>query len=279
MRAFHILTVCLLAAPCAVAAEAAQTPGPAAPRVAPAAPPDLAAPPADAITTDSGLAWTVLAKGDEGEHPDATSVVTVDYTGWTSSGAAFDSTVLRGRPSTLFVSRLMPGMRDALLTMSRGERRRLWIPEALAFAGQKGRPAGAIVMELDLVDFTPPPTVPPTDVRNPPNDVKRSVSGLAWRILREGSGTTRPGPSSRVLVHYSGWTTSGKLFDSSVMRGQPAELAVDQVIKGWTEALQAMVIGEKRRLWIPENLAYKGDMGGPRGMLVFDIELLEIRKR
>ena len=80
-------------------------------------------------------------------------------------------------------------------------------------------------------------------------------------------------------VHYSGWTTDGKMFDSSVTRGEPAEFPLNGVIKGWTEGVQLMVAGEKRRFWIPEGLAYGPAIPGsgrPGGMLVFDIELLEI---
>jgi FKBP-type peptidyl-prolyl cis-trans isomerase len=83
-----------------------------------------------------------------------------------------------------------------------------------------------------------------------------------------------------VTVHYSGWKTDGTLFDSSVKRGQPASFPLNGVIKGWTEGLQLMVKGEKRRFWIPGNLAYGENPGGgrPGGMLVFDVELLGIQK-
>ena len=76
-----------------------------------------------------------------------------------------------------------------------------------------------------------------------------------------------------MTVHYTGWTTDGKMFDSSVARGKPATFQLDRVIAGWTEGVQLMVVGEKRRLWIPEALAYKGKRR-PQGMLVFDVELL-----
>jgi peptidylprolyl isomerase len=65
------------------------------------------------------------------------------------------------------------------------------------------------------------------------------------------------------------------MFDSSVARGEPIEFALNQVIPGWTEAVQLMVVGEKRIVWIPEELAYKGQPGAPAGMLVFEIELLD----
>jgi peptidylprolyl isomerase len=97
------------------------------------------------------------------------------------------------------------------------------------------------------------------------------------RVLKAGSGTRKPGASSVVTVHYTGWTTDGRAFDSSVARGQPAQFPVTRVIAGWTEGLQLMVEGEERRFWIPESLAYKGAPGKPAGMLVFDVELLSIR--
>ena len=76
-------------------------------------------------------------------------------------------------------------------------------------------------------------------------------------------------------MHYTGWTTDGKMFDSSVARGEPASFALNGVIAGWTEGVQMMVVGEKRRFWIPAHLAYEGK-DGPQGMLVFDIELIKI---
>jgi FKBP-type peptidyl-prolyl cis-trans isomerase len=255
--------------------RAAQAPPPAV-RVAPPAPPDVSAPPEDAVRSDSGLAWRVLEPGTGHGHPGPTDLVTMHYTGWTTEGRVFDSTTLRGRPSSLLMDRLMAGMREGLLQMVVGERRRLWVPEALAFAGQAGRPAGMVVLDIELLAFDPPPSVAPADVARVPGDASRSYTGLAWKVLRAGTGTERPGPSSRVTVHYTGWTTNGKMFESSVMRGQPAEFPVDGVIKGWTEGLQQMVVGEKRRFWIPQDLAYKGEPGSPRGTLVFDIELLAV---
>ena len=115
----------------------------------------------------------------------------------------------------------------------------------------------------------------PSDVAAPPADAIKTPSGLASRVLTPGSGTQHPKASSRVKVHYSGWTTDGKLFDSSVERGEPLVFGLNQVIRGWTEGVQLMVEGEKRRFWIPEALAY-GGRSEPRGMLVFDVELIKI---
>jgi FKBP-type peptidyl-prolyl cis-trans isomerase len=114
----------------------------------------------------------------------------------------------------------------------------------------------------------------PADVAAPPADAIRTPTGLASKVLRPGTGTRHPRPNSEVTVHYTGWTTDGKMFDSSLTRGEPATFNLSGVIRGWTEGVQMMVVGEKRRFWIPEKLAYAGG-GGPQGTLVFDIELLQ----
>jgi hypothetical protein len=119
----------------------------------------------------------------------------------------------------------------------------------------------------------------PVDVVAPSADAEVTPSGLASRVQKTGSGTAKPaGPTSVVTVHYTGWTTDGRSFDSSITRGQPAKFPLNKVIAGWTEGLQLMVVGEERRFWIPEELAYKGKSGKPAGMLVFDVELLEIQE-
>jgi FKBP-type peptidyl-prolyl cis-trans isomerase len=125
-----------------------------------------------------------------------------------------------------------------------------------------------------------PPPPAPTDVAATPNDAEKTQSGLASKVITKGSGDAHPKATDTVTVHYSGWTTDGKLFDSSVTRGEPSSFGLNQVIKGWTEGVQLMVKGEKRRFWIPAGLAYGENPGGgrPGGMLVFDIELLDIKK-
>jgi peptidylprolyl isomerase len=116
----------------------------------------------------------------------------------------------------------------------------------------------------------------PDDVAAPPKDAEKSKSGLASKVLVKGTGSQHPTATSTVTVHYTGWSTDGTMFDSSVVRGQPATFPLNRVIKGWTEGLQLMVVGEKRRFWIPANLAY-GENGRVPGMLVFDVELFEFQ--
>jgi len=258
------------------AAEAKATPPTAPEDEAFKAPADVAAPPADAETTASGLASKVLAPGQGTEKPSAEDTVQVHYTGWTTDGKMFDSSVKRGRPASFPLRGVIPGWTEGLQLMTKGEKRRLWIPEALAYKGMPGRPAGMLVFDVELLNIMKAPAAP-ADVAAPPKDAKKTKSGLLSKVLQAGTGKDHPAATSTVTVHYSGWTTDGKMFDSSVMRGQPASFGLNQVIAGWTEGLQLMTKGEKRRLWIPETLAYKGMAGKPAGMLVFDVELIDFK--
>ena len=197
----------------------------------------------------------------------------VHYSGWTTDGKLFDSSVVRGEPITFPLSGVIPGWTEGVQLMVIGEKRRLWIPEDLAYAGRQGAPQGMLVFDVELLEIVDQPKAP-DDVMAAPKDAACTPSGLCSRVLKPGSGTEHPPASSQVTVHYSGWTTDGQMFDSSMVRGEPATFPLIRVIPGWTEGVQLMVVGEKRRLWIPEALAYAGRQGAPQGMLVFDVELL-----
>jgi FKBP-type peptidyl-prolyl cis-trans isomerase len=119
-------------------------------------------------------------------------------------------------------------------------------------------------------------TTAPPDVAAPPADAVKTPSGLASKVITPGTGKIHPTKADRVTAHYTGWTTDGKMFDSSIPRREPATFPLNRVIAGWTEGVQLMVVGETRRFWIPEPLAYGGEQYGPKGMLVFDVELLKI---
>ncbi|HEX9944289.1 MAG TPA: FKBP-type peptidyl-prolyl cis-trans isomerase [Thermoanaerobaculia bacterium] len=242
------------------------------------APPDVAAPPADAQVTASGLASKVLSPGSGTEHPVSTDLVKVHYTGWTTDGKMFDSSVVRGRPTVFPLNKVIAGWTEGVQLMVVGEKRRFWIPAKLAYEGKPDRPQGTLVFDVELLDILRVPPVPP-DVATPPSEAQNhSASGLAWKVLKPGTGTRHPRRTSTVRVHYTGWTTDGKMFDSSYQKGTPATFELTKVIPGWTEGLQLMTEGESRRFWIPKKLAYRGAPGKPEGMLVFDVELLEIVK-
>lgn len=122
----------------------------------------------------------------------------------------------------------------------------------------------------------------PDDVAAAPSDAETTSSGLASKVVQAGTGTAHPSAEDEVTVHYTGWLTNGTMFDSSVTRGAPATFPLNGVIRGWTEGVQLMVVGEKRRFWIPSELGY-GDRGAAGGLippgaeLVFDVELLGIK--
>jgi peptidylprolyl isomerase len=244
-----------------------------APRQLPA-PPDVAAAPAAAAKTSSGLASRVITAGTGKTHPAKSDLVTVHYTGWTTDGKMFDSSKTDGNPVTFPLDRVIAGWTEGVQLMVVGETRRLWIPEALAYKGVRD-PKGMLVFDVELIGFRPPPQAPP-DVKAAPADAKKTASGLAYKMIKAGTGARHPGPTNQVTVHYSGWTTDGKMFDSSVARGEPATFPLNGVIAGWTEGVQLMVEGETMRFWIPEALAYQGRQQ-PYGMLVFDVELLSIK--
>lgn len=137
------------------------------------------------------------------------------------------------------------------------------------------RTTASLVLLLAVACSSPPPPAP-ADVAAPPSNASKTPSGLAYLTLVEGTGTQRPTIDDSVTVHYVGWQTTGRFVDSSYRRGSPATFAVRGVIRGWTEALQLMVVGQKIRVWIPAELAYEG-REGPQGMLVFEIDLLAIQ--
>ncbi len=109
--------------------------------------------------------------------------------------------------------------------------------------------------------------------------VQVTATGLQYEVIKLGTGA-KPLKSDKVLTHYHGTLINGKVFDSSVQRGEPIEFGVDQVIPGWTEALQLMPCGSKFKLYVPYNLAY-GERGagqdiGPFSTLIFEVELIKI---
>jgi FKBP-type peptidyl-prolyl cis-trans isomerase len=365
-------------------------------------PPDVAAPPADAVKTASGLATKILSPGTGADHPTQNDSVKVNYSGWTTDGKMFDSSVAPlqpgrpAQPATMPLGRVIPGWTEGMQLMVVGEKRRMWIPVELAYNNKPGMPAGMLVFDIELLDITPGPKPPPdvaaapadatklpdglaskvtqpgtgtahpgpndgvrvnysiwqtdgkfldgtkagapqarpvsgfsdgwaeglaqmvvgekrtlwlpaalfnppgrppattditivlelleilagpktpSDVKAPPKDATVEKDGLATKVITKGTGTAKPTRAQSVTVKYAGWTTDGKMFDSSYARGEPATFGITGVVPGFGEALQLMVEGEKRRIWIPQDLAYKGRQGAPAGMLVFEVELQKI---
>ena len=362
-----------------------------------AAPKDVAAAPADALKTESGLMSKILKAGTGKEKPGAADTVTVHYSGWETNGKMFDSSVSRGEPTSFPLNRVIPGWTEGLQLMVEGEKRRFWIPANLAYGetpSRPGAPSGMLCFDVELLkiqkapepikapeaalttasglkyvitkagegdkpvatknvkfhyiffspdgkpiqsskqlgaaqiapldklppffnevftelapggvaevyipgnmlgapdplvkaevelvavtDPIPAPAVP-KDVAAVPADAKKTESGLAYKVISEGEGGAKPVATSTVTVHYTGWETSGEMFDSSVTRGETINFGLNQVIPGWTEGLQLMSKGDTYRFWIPEGLAYgpkQEGSGRPGGLLVFDVQLVDFK--
>jgi FKBP-type peptidyl-prolyl cis-trans isomerase len=257
--------VTVLLALCSIAAAGVDKPAP---------PPDLHTPPADAVTAGSGLVTKVLAPGSGTAHPAATDFVHIRYAVWKASNEKLIDSSFNNLPTFVELSKLLTGMREAILSMTPGEKLRAWVPSTLG--DKKIAEGDTYVIDLELIDVVPPPATPP-DVAAPPADATVTKSGLAYKILRAGTGTEHPRKSSTVVVNYSGWTTDGRMFDSSVVTGEPSTFPLTAVIPGWREGLQLMTPGELVRFWIPSNLAYGDQKGMPHGMLVFDVELVKVK--
>lgn len=243
-------------------------------------PPVPGTPPEGALRSPLGVPYVVLTAAPAGAlRAKVTDQVTAHYTGWLADGTVFDSSIERGQPLVFEPSQVIEGWRDIIPLMSVGDRWKIWVPEPLAYNGQAGMPAGMLVFEIELLAAAPLPPAPaaPPDVAAPPKDARRTKSGLRYRFLAPAKRSgPRPKVTDAVEVHYSGWTTDGAMFDSSVTRGQPATFPVDGVIPGFREGILLMRPGDKLRVWIPGKLAYDGKPNAPQGMLVFDIELLNI---
>jgi FKBP-type peptidyl-prolyl cis-trans isomerase len=230
-------------------------------------------PPEGTEKTASGVAYKVIKKG-EGEKPGAGNIVTFHFTGKTMDGEVVQDTRSQPAPPSVPLDQLPPVFGELLTAMAVGEQRTCWLPEPSI-------PGGFVVADIELLSFKAPIPAPavPENVAAAPADAEKTASGLASKVLKAGEGKVKPKATDTVKVHYSGWETDGKMFDSSVTRGEPTQFPLNGVIPGWTEGLQLMVVGEKRRFWIPEGLAYgpKQEGGGrPGGMLCFDVELLDI---
>jgi FKBP-type peptidyl-prolyl cis-trans isomerase/outer membrane protein assembly factor BamB len=253
------------------------------------APPDVAAPPADAQVTASGLAMKVLKPGNGTDHPAANDCVTVSFKAWKRDGTLFSTSTTMNDSDVLCLNDAIEGVYEALQEMTVGEKRRLWVPSNLTFKEEHHHaqkrpedeepPQKDMTFDLELLSILKaPPT--PGDLKQPPATAVRTPSGLAYQVLKSGAGTTHPSASSTVTVHFSAWQSDGRLFESTVLANHPAQVSLATAPEGWREALCSMVAGEKTRFWIPANLAFgekPANRFNPPGDLLYEIELLSVQ--
>src|SRR5258706_6312652 len=256
------------AIPTTSAASSAPTRPPAATAAVPTEPPAATAaatgatqaPRGNVMTTASGLQYIELAAGS-GPTPKPGELVSVHYTGTLTDGTVFDSSYQRNEPITFPIGRrqVIPGWDEGIGLMKKGGKARLIIPPDLAYGAQGAGgvipPNATLIFEVELVDINaapPPPPDAPTKVDQ--SKYITTPSGLKYYDLKVGDGPT-PQKGATVNVHYTGWLTDGKMFDSSLTRGQPFSftLRANQVIPGWDEGVATVKVCGGRRLVIPAN--------------------------
>lgn len=242
---------------------------------APDPPADLAEPPEDAVTTESGLAYRVVRAG-EGAHPGPEDMVLVMFDVWEPDGDLLDSGSMKNSRVEFELSDTIPAFRESFQSMSPGERRLVWSSAKLAALPDEQPPDTDLVFDLELISFQTR-MERPDSFWAPPHDAVKSATGLAYKVVRAGIGDKTPAYDGEVVVRYAGWTPDGESFDSSFDRGSPEKFKLDYSMPmGWNEALRSMVVGEERVVWIPADLAVGGGRGWPTGPLVFRMELLDI---
>jgi len=240
------------------------------------APKSLAQAPAQATEMLAGMSYLVI-------KPSATpaSTITAEYaefrlSAWTADGNTRFNSQQDGNlvKPVRQLAQSWPALARAILVTPIGETRRWWISAERMQPSYRGAPMQSHVLELTVIgNADPVPT--PKDVGAPPPDVEVTASGLAYKVLKRGKSNSHPSPDSTIEIDYSGWTRDGKLFDSSILRGEHTRFPLTQLIRGWQEGILLMSPGDSFRFWIPGHLAYDGsnDLSSPRGMLVFDITL------
>ena len=243
----------------------------------------------EVLTTPSGLKYVIIEKAKaNGAKASENRNVKVHYTGFFSDGKIFDSSVKRGEPINFIVGKgqVIKGWEEGIALMSVGDKMRLLIPYELAY-GEAGRPPhipakSDLTFDVELIDAMPVPEIKPFDTKG--KDTVKMDSGLKYIVVEDVKKKgVSPQPGQTVYVHYTGYFEDGKVFDSSVERGQPLsfQLGKGMVIRGWDEGIAQMKKGEKFRLLVPYPLAY-GDKGypgaiPPKANLIFDVELMDIQ--
>jgi peptidylprolyl isomerase len=241
----------------------------------------------DTVTTQSGLQYIVVSRSKENTtKPRKGDVVSVHYTGYLLDGKIFDSSRERDQPIELpiGVGRVIKGWDEGIQLMSVGDKIRLIIPANLAY-GEQGAggvipPNATIIFDVELMQIKEGPK--PFDAKG--KDTITTASGLKYIVIEKAQQAGSQAENGKtVSVHYSGYLMDGKVFDSSLERGQPIsfKLGEGRVIPGWEEGIKLMSIGDKLKLIIPSNLAY-GEQGAggvipPNATLIFDVQLMDVQ--
>ncbi len=241
----------------------------------------------DTLKTKNGVQYIIVKANKTGEQAVAGTVADFHYAGYFRDGKTFDNSFDRNQPLSIKIGQgqLMPGWDEGMSMLRNGEKARLIIPSSLAL-GEKGYPPlippnTDLIMDIEMLNVKV--IVPPAlfDIKG--LEEKVTSTGLKYYEVKKAGSAVKAAAGKSVKVHYSGYLADGKMFDSSVERGEPIEFPLGQgrVIPGWDEGIALMSVGDKLRLVIPYNLAY-GEQGRPpmipaKADLTFDVELVDVK--
>jgi peptidylprolyl isomerase len=239
----------------------------------------------DTLTTKTGLKYIKVQSGN-GKQANAGDKVSVHYTGYLLDGTIFDSSIEGGQPITFPLGKgnVIPGWDEGIALLKVGDKVRLIIPYKLAY-GEAGQPPvipakADLIFDVELTNVQEVIHPKPFDVAGKKRE--KTKSGLEYVIINKGTGAQATA-GKQVSVHYTGYLPDGKIFDSSVERGQPFDfgLGQGQVIAGWDEGIALLKVGGKAQLIIPYQLGY-GEQGHPpvipaKSTLIFDVELIDVK--
>ncbi len=233
------------------------------------------------FTQPSGLKYMITHEGT-GKRAKEGDVVKVHYTGRLTNDTVFDSSVKRGQPFEfeLGAGRVIKGWDEGIALLKVGDKATFTIPPELGYGSRSmgSIPANStLIFDVELLGIKEP--LKPMELKG---DTIKTASGLKYQVVKKNPTGRKVKAGDKVMVHYSGFFTDGKKFDSSVERGQPFNLMVGkgQVIKGWDEGLTYFKEGEKGQLIIPYQLAY-GENGRPpmipaKADLIFDVQIIKV---
>ena len=237
----------------------------------------------DFKTTPTGLQYKIHAKG-KGPKANPGDRVSVHYEGKLMNDTVFDSSYRRNQPFTFALGQgqVIKGWDEGIALLNEGDSATFIIPSELGYGAQQAGsipPNSVLKFTVNLVKVMPEIKVEPYNIEG--KETLTTPSGLKYVVVSEGKkGSGKPEKGATVKVHYTGYFEDGKIFDSSVKRGEPIsfQLGKGMVIPGWDEGIALLNIGEKARLMIPYNLAY-GENGRPpvipaKSNLIFDVELI-----
>lgn len=234
--------------------------------------------------TASGLKYKITEAGT-GIQIKNGDKVTVHYTGKLTNGSKFDSSKDRNQPFSFKVGagQVIRGWDEGLALLKVGDKATLTIPAELGYGSRDMGtiPANStLIFDIEVIDAVEAVSAKPYDVAG--KDTLTTASGLKYIYVNKGTGAQAE-KGKTVSVHYTGYLMDGKMFDSSVERGEPIVFPLGQgmVIPGWEEGIALMKVGDKIRLIIPSNLAY-GERGAggvipPNATLIFDCELVNVQ--